>query len=183
MDKVIFDKLFDKYKPHHRREELHQLVNLLEWFEPKSILELGVLHGGTFGFWEYLIPSHGLLIGIDRLKNSVRWDWEASPKSVQYIQGNIDDEAVYKQVKITLDFLYIDANHFYEPVKRHFGLYSPLVRKDGIIAFHDIRDNKGSGYGVGKYFNELKEQYGWLEILVPGEDRGPGADGIGVIFK
>jgi predicted O-methyltransferase YrrM len=37
-----------------------------------------------------------------------------------------------------VDFLFIDADHSYEGVKKDFEMYSPLVRKGGIIAFHDI---------------------------------------------
>ncbi len=187
MNEFTFDMLFDKYKPMGRREEIHQLVNLVEWFSPHVVLELGVCQGGTLGFWEHLLPVDGLLVGADRL-NVVQWDWRSSPKNVDYVQCDLDDPLSYVGIAEALgnefvDFLYIDADHYYDGVKGHFELYAPLVRKGGIIAFHDIRDNKGSGYGVGKFFNELKERYGWLEILVPGEDRGPGADGIGVIFQ
>ncbi|MEO0196406.1 MAG: class I SAM-dependent methyltransferase [candidate division WOR-3 bacterium] len=37
-----------------------------------------------------------------------------------------------------LDFLFIEGNHSYEGVKMDFEMYFPLVRKGGIIAFHDI---------------------------------------------
>lgn len=187
MDNKTFDALWGQFKQLHRKEELRQLVNLVEWFEPYTILELGVCHGGSFKMWEHILPKGGLLIGIDRL-NVVQWDWHSSSKSVDYIQGDLNDTSTYLEVKkalggMDLDFLYIDADHYYDGVKHHFELYSQFMCGEGIIAFHDIRDNKDSGYGVGKFFNELKEQYKWLEILVPGEDRGPGADGIGVIFK
>lgn len=187
MDDKTFDKLFSQFKQLHRKEELRQLVNLVAWFKPQTILELGVCHGGSFKMWEELVPMDGLLIGVDRL-NVVQWDWKWSPKLVDYIQRDLDDPLTYLEVTKALgsedvDFLYIDANHYYEGFKRHFDLYAPLVRDGGLIAFHDIRDNTGSGYGVGRYFNELKEQYKWLEILVPITGPLPGADGIGVVFK
>jgi predicted O-methyltransferase YrrM len=37
-----------------------------------------------------------------------------------------------------LDFLFIDGDHTYKGVKEDFEMYSPLVRKGGVIAFHDI---------------------------------------------
>ena len=186
MDKATFDGLFDKYEPMHRREELHQLVNLVEWSKPHVILELGVCFGGTWGFWHEVLPPDGFLIGVDKLHCVVRWDWKASRENIFYIQGDIESNKTYEGVHAltqnNVDFLYIDSNHYYHGVKQHFDFYAPLVKEGGIIAFHDIRDNKGSGYGVGKLVNELKERYGWMEILVPG-DTGPGADGIGVIFN
>ena len=42
-------------------------------------------------------------------------------------------------------------------------MYSPLVRKGGIIAFHDIVP---FGYPtVYKFWNEVKEKYEYLEII------------------
>lgn len=186
MDNKTFDTLWGQFKQLHRKEELRQLVNLVEWFKPKTILELGVCHGGSFKMWDEVLPDSGLLVGVDRL-SVVQWDWHASSKNTFYIQGDLDSELTFSRVAgffsgIGADFLYIDADHYYEGFKRHFNLYAPLVNSGGIIAFHDIRDNKGSGYGVGKYFDELKEQYRWTEILIPLTEGIPGADGIGVIF-
>ena len=36
------------------------------------------------------------------------------------------------------DFLFIDGDHTVEGVTKDFLLYRPLVRKGGVIAFHDI---------------------------------------------
>ena len=40
---------------------------------------------------------------------------------------------------LPLDFLYIDANHEYDAVKRDLQIYYPFVKKGGIIAGHDIQ--------------------------------------------
>jgi predicted O-methyltransferase YrrM len=37
-----------------------------------------------------------------------------------------------------LDFLFIDGDHTYEGVKQDFEMYTPLVRKGGLVAMHDI---------------------------------------------
>lgn len=37
-----------------------------------------------------------------------------------------------------MDFLFIDGDHAYEGVKADFEMYSPLVRKGGLVALHDI---------------------------------------------
>ena len=74
-----------------------------------------------------------------------------------------------------VDFLFIDADHSYEGVKKDFEMYSLLVRKGGIIAFHDIIP---SGYPkVYKFWNEVKYEY--LEII---KDRNQNCYGIGIIF-
>ena len=76
-----------------------------------------------------------------------------------------------------VDFLFIDADHSYEGVKKDFEMYSLLVRKGGIIAFHDIVP---SGYPtVYKFWNEEKEKYEYLEII---KNRNQNCYGIGIIF-
>lgn len=45
MDNKTYDKMFGMFKQLHRKEELHQLVNLVSWFKPKTILETEELQG------------------------------------------------------------------------------------------------------------------------------------------
>jgi predicted O-methyltransferase YrrM len=62
---------------------------------------------------------------------------------------------------LPLNFLYIDANHEYDAVKRDLQIYYPFVKKGGIIAGHDIQ-----GEGVSKAVlefankNKLTIQFG-----------------------
>lgn len=60
----------------------------------------------------------------------------------------------YKQ----LDFLFIDGDHSYEGVKKDFDMYSPFVKKGGIIAFHDVviseRHHSRNVY-VGEFWKDL----------------------------
>lgn len=57
------------------------------------------------------------------------------------------------------DFIYIDGNHEYEFVKRDMKNYYHKVKKDGILAGHDIR----SKVGVKKAFEEFIKTYGHLD--------------------
>ena len=52
----------------------------------------------------------------------------------------------------SFDFIYIDANHEYEDVKRDIELCLPKLKSDGIIAGHDYHENWP---GVVKSVNEL----------------------------
>jgi len=188
MKKEIFEKLFKEYDPLQRKEELYQLVNLIEFFKPRIILEIGVHKGGSLKFWETILPKNGLVIGIN-LQDVVKWDYRKS-KKVEMIEGNSHDLKTLRKVKKILgerkvDFLFIDASHHYKNAKLDFEMYSPLVRERGIIVFHDIRNPEGikeeERVTVNKLFNKLKEKYKWLEIIVPSSWEGP--DGEGVIFK
>jgi len=79
-----------------------------------------------------------------------------------------------------LDFLFIDGDHTYEGVKRDFKMYSSLVKKGGIIAFHDIVEHDpNSKCKVNRFWNEVKNDYESLEIV---EDKKQKWAGIGVIY-
>ena len=52
----------------------------------------------------------------------------------------------------SLDFVFIDALHEYEPVKQDMAAWYPKVRKDGIFSGHDYRWEE-----VGKAVNEFSE--------------------------
>jgi cephalosporin hydroxylase len=59
-----------------------------------------------------------------------------------------------------VDFLFIDGNHTYEGVKRDFELYSPFVRRGGVIAFHDIAVHPPEAHcEVHKFWNEARNQH------------------------
>ncbi len=57
------------------------------------------------------------------------------------------------------DLLFIDTDHAYANVKDEFIRYFHVVRKDGIIAFHDtvFHDCYGPGFTVWQFMNELKD--------------------------
>ncbi|MBL7849470.1 MAG: class I SAM-dependent methyltransferase [Cyclobacteriaceae bacterium] len=52
-----------------------------------------------------------------------------------------------------IDILFIDGSHEYEDVKADFHAFYPHVKRNGIIAFHDI---KGKWDGVIRYWNEVQ---------------------------
>jgi len=67
-----------------------------------------------------------------------------------------------------LDFIFIDGDHSYEGVKKDFEMYSPLVKKRGIIAFHDIvnEDPSREDIKVPYFWYEIKKKYSYKEIVV-----------------
>ncbi len=75
--------------------------------------------------------------------------------------------------------LFIDGDHTYEGVKKDFDMYSPLVKKGGIVAFHDIVQVSDAGVEVARFWNEVKSSYQHREII---EDPQQGWGGIGVLY-
>lgn len=83
-----------------------------------------------------------------------------------------------------IDFLFIDGDHTYEGVKKDFEMYAPLVREEGVIAFHDIVQDYSTRYGINTssctggvpiFWNEIKNNYRRNEII-----KNPDQDGCGI---
>jgi predicted O-methyltransferase YrrM len=79
-----------------------------------------------------------------------------------------------------IDFLFTDGDHSYEGVKMDFEMYSRLVKKDGIVAFHDIAVHPPeTGCEVSKFWSEIKRKYEHVEII---DNKDQNWAGIGLLF-
>ena len=79
-----------------------------------------------------------------------------------------------------VDLLFIDGDHRYDGVRKDFEMYSPLVRKGGIIAFHDICIGPPEAVGgVPSFWNETMGKYRNMPII---KDQSQGGCGIGILF-
>jgi hypothetical protein len=65
-----------------------------------------------------------------------------------------------------LDYLFLDGDHKYGGVSRDFEMYAPLVRRGGMVAFHDIvtYDAK-SRCEVMTFWSEIKQKYRHREFV------------------
>jgi predicted O-methyltransferase YrrM len=75
--------------------------------------------------------------------------------SIQCIQGD-SAAAANNFVDGSLEFVFIDANHEYEPIKADIKAWLPKVRKGGVLAGHDYgSDSYRPHPGVSKAVHEL----------------------------
>jgi predicted O-methyltransferase YrrM len=176
------------------REEIKNLLLILDEAKPKIILEIGTMRGGTLFLFSHIADEEATLISVDLnqdlwIRILFRYIFKGK-QNIYLIQGDSHNIETLKKIKAILkdnkvDFLFIDADHSYEGVKKDFEMYSPLVRKGGIIAFHDIVPDYNIKYGIKpasgvyKFWNEIKEKYKHLEIV---KDRNQSAFGIGVLL-
>jgi predicted O-methyltransferase YrrM len=74
-----------------------------------------------------------------------------------FIYGSSIDESVINKAKSfgEFDAVFIDGNHSYEYVKSDWENYSKLVKKDGIVAFHDACLD-ADRYGTPKVLSEIR---------------------------
>ena len=177
--------------------ELAPLVRMLRGRTLRTVVEIGTFRGGTMWLWCQIAKSDASIISIDLKPKTdsgrriARYLYGLAIKSqnVQLVQGDSGNTNTKLQLEKVLcgsniDFLFIDGDHSYQAVKRDFELYSPLVRKGGIVAFHDILDHPNfPNTQVNRYWNELRSKYKMREFVDSSDERGWGQwGGIGVVY-
>jgi len=185
-----------RIRPGQVKDEIMGLLEILMRYRPKFILEIGTGRGGSFFLFTRVAASDATLITIDlpfgalgggcsELKMPY-YESFALPGQKIYLprMDSHKETALHAINRILdgheLDFLFIDGDHTYQGVKKDFEMYGKLVRKGGIIAFHDIvpgpPENVG---GVPRFWNEVKYNFNYAELIKDWKQSGCG---IGVIY-
>ena len=171
------------------RSELMELGRVIAAAKPVRALEIGTARGGTLFVLCRLAASDATVISLDLRHGAFGGGYSplrmplyrrfASPgQSLHLIRADSHDMDTLERVRKILgpeplDYLFIDADHTYEGVKRDFEMYSPLVRKGGTVVFHDIVQDE-SGCEVPRFWSEIKDQYLSREIIDAEENFGIG---------
>ena len=61
----------------------------------------------------------------------------------------------YQCISGGVDLLFIDGDHQYATVLTDWLLYSPLVKRGGLVAFHDVTLTIDGHYGVPEFIAKL----------------------------
>ena len=155
-------------------------------------MDIGTANGGTLYLFSKIINKNGLIISTDMLHQEWKMNFYKSfatdSKQIFLITGDSHKKTTFDSIKKILknkklDLLFIDGDHSYLGVKSDFDMYKRLVKKGGIIAFHDI----ASGYianprwaEVNKFWVQLKRKYKHVEIIE--DKRKQRAFGIGFVY-
>ncbi|MBS7635674.1 class I SAM-dependent methyltransferase [Candidatus Bathyarchaeota archaeon] len=191
-----FQYLTFSIKPAQVEYEIIKLLEIVKELEPKLILEIGTAGGGTLFLFSRIADPEATILSIDlpggafgggypEWKMSLFQGFAKNGQKIKLLRADSHDLNTLRRVKeilgdALLDFLFIDGDHTYEGVKRDFEMYSPLVRKGGIIAFHDIVSGPPENVGgVPEFWNEIKSGYRHLEVV---KDWNQGGYGIGVLY-
>lgn len=108
----------------------------------KNIMELGSGKGYTArSFSEIIKHNGGKFLSVDFLKETAN----VIPKQenvYHFVSDTSNSKAIREKLDEIemneLDCLFIDADHTKNAVKRDFENYKDLVRKEGMILFHDV---------------------------------------------
>jgi len=181
--------------------ELTPLVALVAHRRPASVVEIGSGVGGTLWAWSQVADDRAAIVSIDLLDGpfsalrSAPNGWEPFARATQQLSvvlGDSHTEGTRARAERAaggaVDFLFIDGDHSYDGVRSDFEMYRPLVRRGGMIGFHDILPAptvppEFAG-DVHLFWPEVKRDFRTLELLDVVDDRGWGGrwGGIGVLF-
>jgi cephalosporin hydroxylase len=180
--------------------ELSTLIRLLKRRKLRTIVEIGTQKGGTLYAWCKVAEPDAIIFSIDlpggpfgggySLKDMKRFRMYKKKNQKVYFfrkdshKKSTKDELVRKLKGRKIDFLFIDGDHRYRGVKKDWTLYASLVKKNGLIVFHDILFHpKFPQCKVDRLWNEIKRRYPNREFSDKHDDRGWGQwGGIGVIY-
>jgi predicted SAM-dependent methyltransferase/cephalosporin hydroxylase len=182
-----------------KQGELAGLYDLLVERKLNTVVEIGTDAGGLFWMLCQMATDEARIISLDFPEGNFRSDAPYDPDKLasykkgsqvlQFIKGDSHDPESLAELKRMIngskvDLLFIDGDHTYQGVKSDFEMYSPLVKKGGMIVFHDILfHDKVPLCQVEKFWTEIKGDYKTEEFIVEGDDRGWGEwGGIGVLY-
>ena len=188
-------RAFLTVRPIQIKEEISALLSMVAKAGPRTVLEIGTANGGTLFLLSRVSAPSATLVSIDKPNGGfgggypkslipVFRSFAVNGQKVVLVRGDSHDGATISSTREALDgrqvdFLFIDGDHSYEGVQSDFRIYSPLVRKGGIIALHDIVPGLISHVGeVPRFWAEIRRSYESHEIV---KDWGQGGAGIGLL--
>lgn len=163
--------------PIQHPDELRELLLVIDDVNPDTIVEIGTDRGGTLYVWCRATEARTVVscdINYNRIENSTisyhnrRCFYHnfTDEGNLYFVQGNSHQRNTFERITDVIpgsgvDFLFIDADHSYEGVRRDFELYAPIMADDGVIALHDIKHDR---CGVPEFWTEIREEYDTREI-------------------
>ena len=168
--------------------EFRELLNHYRKWSPQSTLEVGTYHGGTLYHWLQEAPLGAVVVSVDSYavgvdNRDLYNEWCPLGISVVAICGDTraPETVAAAEEYAPYDFCFIDAGHYLNEVTNDWEVFSPLVRKGGRVAFHDIlpKNEFHPEIEVSQLWDVLKEEYETEEIV---EDRGAAWGGIGIVY-
>lgn len=184
-------------KPLQVKNEILELLSVMDKEKPKIILEIGTNIGGNLFLFSQIAASNAVIISVDlpggrfgggypRWRIPIFKMFLKKKQKLFLIRSDSHDPKTKRRVNSILrgrkiDFLFIDGDHTYEGVKQDFEVFSPMVKENGLIAFHDILPLQGQpGCGVDRLWAEISSDNGSSEII---NNIDQGWAGIGLIRK
>ena len=125
-----------------QKKQAEFLYKLLNKFNPKNVIELGTSIGLTSLYFSKAIPRSAIY-SIEGCPNLYQFSKQLfqthQSKNIHLINGNFNTELPKLLNELpSVDLLYIDGNHAYEPTMKYFNLALEKKNADSIFIFDDI---------------------------------------------
>jgi predicted O-methyltransferase YrrM len=148
-----FDDLISELKKNklfrinQKTTEIMFVLDLIKKQKPKIICEIGAYRGGSLCAFSKVASPTAKLISVDLnypfTRKMAHKRFKNGRQKIICVEGNTQIDKTVEKVKHAIgknkiDFLFIDGDHSIFGVMNDFVRFSPLVKKGGIIAFHDI---------------------------------------------
>lgn len=171
--------------------EFEAFAKIVAERRPKSILEIGTLHGGMLFVLCRLADPSATIISSDLTETFSRHNrrplmrlFPRNGQSLHLLRADSHAASTLAQVgkllSEPLDLLFIDGDHSYGGARKDFEMYGPLVSSGGLIAFHDIVEHHDKNHcDVMRLWDELKPRYRYQELI---EDPKQDRCGIGILY-
>jgi predicted O-methyltransferase YrrM len=192
----VFASFGGLFRPFQNRAELQRFMMRASQIKPQTVLEIGTARGGTLFLLSIIAAPNAELISIDlpaglygggypAWKGNLYRRLMGEGQRLRLIRGNSHDPRTLEKVQKLLagrpvDLLFIDGDHSYDGAKCDFLQYRAMVRPGGLIAFHDILENKSAPeITVAPLWKEISRAYETEEIV---DSYAQGEFGIGIVM-
>ena len=136
-------------RPGQQRSEILELLEIVRAEQSKVVLEIGTKFGGSLYLLARAAPADALLVSIDiphgyHVSLGLLYrSFAHGGQRIRLVRADSHDPATLRRVERVLrgrrvDFLHVDGDHAPAGVRADYALYGPLVRRGGLIAFHDL---------------------------------------------
>lgn len=171
-----------------------EIAGFMDWVRPRSpkvVLEIGTARGGTLFLLTRCSAPDARIVTVDYPQGPFGGGYPGymapflraigrDSQSIGLVSGDSHAPRTLDEVKCLLggravDLLFIDGDHSYDGVKKDFEMYSPLVRRGGLVAFHDIRPGPERRVGgVPVFWKEVSARLEHTIFVTPAENVGCG---------
>lgn len=147
------------------------IIHLASLLRPRVYIELGIQRCSLFN---RMIPYAERLIGVD-IDPTAGSYMQFSDKTFFVHAASQDFAKELSAQPITIDMLFIDADHSQEEVLKDFKTYFPFVAPHGMILLHDVHPGHagliheqlcGTAYLAAQELSQQTEAYEMVTIPV-----------------
>ena len=124
-------------------DDLRVLLSLLERWQPKRCLEIGIHRGHTAALLLEYGPFIESYVGIDRVAGNAPTDAgclaAADPRVTLLVRGDGTETIPAEEVAALgpFDLIFIDSNHSRKGVEHDTAYVAPMLAPGGVLAWHD----------------------------------------------